>query len=145
MMVSTFSEGQFVEKVQKKGLRATSERSLVFRESLRIKDHFSADDLADRVRQQDKTVSRATVYRTIPLLVEFGVLREVLFGDKHHNYECMVGRKHHEHLVCLRCSKIIEFTDERLETPLEEVCKRFGFKPVAHKTEVTGYCGKCQD
>jgi len=96
------------------------------------------------VRRRNKAVSRSTVYRALPLLVEFGILREVVYSEKHHNYECMVGRPHHEHLICLACGKIIEFSDERMEVPLEEACLKHRFKAVAHKTEVTGYCKKCQ-
>lgn len=140
----TLTEKDFSVKLKEKGLKPTHARVLVFDEVLKMKHHFSADDLAFQVRQKDQNVSRATVYRTMPLLIEFGILREVVFSDKHHNYECMVGRKHHEHLICLKCGGIIEFSDERMEEPLKAACQKFGFMGIAHKTEVTGYCAKCR-
>jgi Fur family ferric uptake transcriptional regulator len=141
--VETRTQQGFIEKLKEKGLKPTSERLLIFKEATKLPHHFSADELAFKVWQKDERVSRATVYRTIPLLLEFGVLREVVFSDKHHNYECVLGKAHHEHLICLKCGKIIEFSDDRMETPLDEACEKFNFKAVAHKTEVTGYCKNC--
>lgn len=143
MQAQAFTQEDFLEKLKEKGFKPTSERLLIFREAVKLTAHFSAEDLAFKVWQKDERVSRATVYRTIPLLLEFGVLREVVFSDKHHNYECVLGKEHHEHLICLKCGKIIEFADERMEIPLEEACEKFHFKAVAHKTEVTGYCKNC--
>lgn len=144
MEENILKEEDFLDRLKEKGLKPTRERVLIFKEALKMHDHFNADELAFHVRRKDKNVSRATVYRTLPFLIEFGVLREVVFSDKHHNYECMAGKEHHEHLICLKCGGIIEFSDERMEVPLEEACKKFEFKGVAHKTEVTGYCKKCQ-
>ncbi len=138
------SEENYILQLREKGLKPTQARLLVFRESIKIPDHFSADDLSLKVRTEDQRVSRATVYRTIPFLVELGILREVVYSQKHRNYECVLGREHHEHLICLKCGKIIEFSDDRMEIPLEEACQKYHFKAVAHKTEVTGYCKKCQ-
>jgi Fur family ferric uptake transcriptional regulator len=129
--VETRTQQGFIEKLKEKGLKPTSERLLIFKEATKLPHHFSADELAFKVWQKDERVSRATVYRTIPLLLEFGVLREVVFSDKH------------QHLICLKCGKIIEFSDDRMETPLDEACEKFNFKAVAHKTEVTGYCKNC--
>jgi len=143
MNASIFTEENFLKKLQEQGHKPTKERALVFKEVLKMPHHFNADDLAIKVHKRDQNVSRATVYRTIPILIEFGILREVIFSEKHQNYECMLGREHHEHLICIRCRKIIEFSDERMEIPLEEACKKNQFKPVAHKTEVTGYCKQC--
>src|SRR5574341_1896916 len=140
----TFTEENFRMQLKEKGLKPTPERVLILKEALKMPHHFNADDLAIKVRMRDQNVSRATVYRTLPLLIEFGILREVVFSDKHHNYECMLGREHHEHLICIKCRKIIEFSDERMEIPLEEACKKYQFQAVAHKTEVTGYCRECR-
>ncbi|MBI1871027.1 MAG: transcriptional repressor [Chlamydiae bacterium] len=138
------SQQDYRIKLKESGLKPTQARLLIFKEVLKMPHHFNADDLALRVRSQNERVSRATVYRALPILVEFGILREVVFSEKHHNYECMLGRKHHEHLICLKCGTIIEFSDERMEIPLDEACEKYHFKAVAHKTEVTGYCRKCQ-
>jgi Fur family ferric uptake transcriptional regulator len=139
-----FTEENFLKKLQERGHKPTKERGLIFKEVLKMPHHFNADDLAIKVHKRDQNVSRATIYRTLPILIELGILREVVFSDKHHNYECMLGREHHEHLICIRCRKIIEFSDERLEIPLDEACERYQFKAVAHKTEVTGYCKDCR-
>ena len=89
-------------------------------------------------------VSRATIYRTLGLLEECGILRKSLFGHNRHFYESTVGRHHHDHLVCIRCGQIREFEEDRIEHLQEEICRRFGYLIVDHVHEIFGICGDCQ-
>ena len=130
----------------KKKLKFTAERKTIFEEVFSITKHFDADELYLKLRQRNNPkISRATVYRTLPLLEDIGLLRKVDFTDKHSHYECVDADTHHEHLICLKCGKIIDFYHKSLETTLHKVATEFGFKHIEHKLEITGYCGKCQE
>ena len=140
-----------VEKIvsdylKQKQLKYTPERKTILKEVFSIHDHFEADELYLILRQKgDQRISRATVYRTLPLLEESGLIRRVVFTEKHTHYERVYGHKHHEHLICLKCGKIIDFYRKSLEGALEDVARENEFKSVAYKLEITGYCKDCQE
>jgi len=136
----------FSDYLKKNRLKYTQERKIILGEIFVIHGHFEVDELYLKLRQKDdQRISRATVYRTLPLLEECGLIRRVVFIDKHTHYEHVYGRRHHEHLICLNCGKIIEFYRKSLENTLEEVAKENGFRSVDHKLEITGYCKDCQE
>ena len=97
-----------------------------------------------RMRQNGYTASRATIYRTLPLLVRSGLLTEVIDAQKQSHYEHIHSRQEHAHLICLRCSSIIEFENPEIDALQEEVCKIHHFRPVKYRNEILGYCAECQ-
>ncbi|HUW35513.1 MAG TPA: Fur family transcriptional regulator [Planctomycetota bacterium] len=137
-------EDAFREFLAKRGLKLTPERRLILEEVFRQHDHFEAEELLFRMRQRKVRVSKATLYRTLPLLVKAGLLREEVFGERHLHYEHVHGRKHHDHLLCLSCGKIEEFLDETMEQLQDRVCARHGFDPTGHRLEIHGYCKECR-
>ena len=137
-------EDAFREFLAKRGLKLTPERRLILEEVFRQHDHFEAEELLFRMRQRKVRVSKATLYRTLPLLVKAGLLREEVFGERHLHYEHVHGRKHHDHLLCLSCGKIEEFFDETMEQLQEQICARHGFAPTGHTLEIHGYCKDCR-
>lgn len=134
---------KFKEYIQSKGLKFTPERRAILNQIFENHGHFEADEMSFDLRKNKKKVSKATIYRTLALLVESGLLREVIFGEKHAHYEHVYGHEHHEHLVCIKCGKIIEFNDERIEKYQDEVCRKNKFKPESHRIQITGYCEDC--
>ncbi len=126
-----------------RGLKFTPERRFVLEEAFIIHDHFEAEDLLLSIRRHNRRVSRGTVYRTLDLLVESGLVRKVAFIDKHTHYEHVYGHDHHEHLICLECGRVIEFYREELENSLQDVCRKNNFNIKSHKMEVLGYCKDC--
>jgi Fur family ferric uptake transcriptional regulator len=134
----------FRDFLKQKGLRFTRERDAIFREVLRTKGHFDPEELHNSLRERGVGVSRASVYRTLPLLMEAGVLEEVERTEKHAHYECTLGRSHHDHMLCLNCGRVIEFYSESLEKLQEKICRREFFDGVTHTLEIKGYCGKCK-
>ncbi len=134
----------FQEFLKSKGLKFTPERQAILNHVFECQRHFEAEDLLIDMRKNNKRVSKATIYRTLVLLVNSGILREVIFGEKHAHYEHVYGHEHHEHLVCLGCGKIIEFSDERIESFQEEVCIENKFKAESHKFQIMGYCENCE-
>jgi Fur family ferric uptake transcriptional regulator len=136
-------EKVFRDYVQSKGLKFTPERQAILNHVFECHGHFEAEELLIDMRKSNKRVSKATIYRTLSLLVNSGLLREVIFGEKHAHYEHVYGHEHHEHLVCIGCGKIIEFTDERIEKFQEEICIANKFKAESHKFQIMGYCVDC--
>lgn len=109
------AEKTFMEFLQKKKLRRTAERFVILREIYSRKDHFDAEALYISLRNKRFLVSRATIYNTLELLHECGLVFRHHFGKKMMMFEKSFGYKQHNHIICLDCGKIIEFTDPRIE------------------------------
>src|SRR5215210_1394818 len=105
----------FLEHIQKAGLRRTAQRDLIMEIFLRTEEHLTSEDLYWLVQKHDPTVGHTTVYRTLKLLTEAGLAREVRFGDGRTHYEHNYKHQHHDHMICSGCGKIIEFFSEELE------------------------------
>lgn len=134
-------EQTFAAHLRSRGLTFTAARLAVLKQTFAGASHFQADELYLRMAQnKSPAVSRATVYRTLRLLCECGLLRKVAFVDRHSHYEHLFG---HAHLICSKCGKIIEFRDQNVSRALEKVCKAKKFRPVSRKVEVVGLCAKC--
>ena len=133
-------------KLHAAGLKCTPQRCEVFEEIVRMKGHFTAEELAERFRTRSRgpAISRATVYRTLPILVRSGLVREVIFTEKHSHYEAAYSREHHEHMICTRCGRTIEFDDSDLERAIRRIARSAGFLPVSHKIEICGLCDECR-
>jgi len=122
-------------------IRLTAQRRTVLNIVLGLKDHVDADSLVDLARK--KGISRATVYRVLPILVDAGILRKSFVRDGRDFYEINFGEKHHDHLVCTKCGRVIEFTDSNIETIQNEVCRKLNFSPVEHRLVIHGLCSEC--
>ncbi len=137
-----------VERLQKylkeKGLSFTAARRALLQEIVSSRGHFDADELHETLRARGTTLSAATIYRTLPLFVGSGIIRETLRGRRRSRYEHAWGQEHHDHLQCLACGRIIEFRDDELERLQERVCRRHGFQAVEHRLGIRGYCAACQ-
>jgi Fur family ferric uptake transcriptional regulator len=136
-------ELKFIEFLRNSGQKVTLARRKILEEVYRHHDHFNADDLYLRLQDHKANVSRATVYRTLSLLERCGLVRR-LEGETRSLYEHVLGHPHHDHLICLRCGKILEFNNPRIEAMQLEVCKEFSFKMVTHSQQIYGFCRKCQ-
>ncbi len=134
----------FREYVRRKGLRFTPERETIVREIFKIHDHFDVDELYLRLRNKGKKLSKASIYRTIPLLIDCGLIQEVYHEDGHMHYEHIYGHSPHGHIRCLACRRVEEFTDDRVNAIEQEVIKKFGYKITGFKLEFFGFCPQCQ-
>lgn len=137
-------EKKFREYLRLKGLKFTPQRELILREAFSTHDHFEVDDLFVKLYRKNTGISRATVYRTLNLLVQGGLLRQVISGERHSHYEHTLGHRHHDHLVCLGCGRVIEFSNGRIEGLQDEVCKKQNFEPRSHRLQIDGFCQDCQ-
>jgi len=134
---------KFREYIKKKGLRNTPEREMIIQEIFSIHDHFDVDELFLRLRNKKKIVSKASIYRTIPLLMESGLIKEIYFEDGHLHYEHIYGHKHHCHLRCICCGRILEFADDEIAEIQNQMGEKYGFVITSHRFELLGYCSQC--
>lgn len=133
----------FTQYLVSQGLKVTPQRLAVLRAALAVEGHFEADELHGRLREADSQASKATVYRTLELLVASRVLRQVSLGERHAHYEHAFGHQHHDHLVCVQCGRVIEFSSADLEQAQEEICREHKFTPVGHRMRIMGLCQRC--
>lgn len=136
---------KYREFLQTKGQRLTRERSIIVEEVFADHEHFDAEQLILRLadRQDGRRVSRSTIYRTLTLLEEAGLLRKVARQDDRDVFEHAYGYPHHDHFICSECNELIEFQDERIREALEEMSRKLGFRMTTHRLEVDGLCAKC--
>ncbi|MCD6413544.1 MAG: transcriptional repressor [Elusimicrobia bacterium] len=134
----------FKEFLKGRGLKFTPERKAVLREVFSLHRHFDAETLYQELYRKKVRISRASVYRTLPLLVKSGLIAETLRCQGKTSYEHIYGHGHHDHMLCIGCGKVIEFRSEKIEKLQNEICRRHGFKPVEHRLGIKGYCRECQ-
>ena len=121
-----------IEILKKEGLRYTLQRQSVWDEIKRSQEHRDADDIYQSLRGENISVSRATVYRTIDVLVKNKMVRKMDLGDGRSLYEPKLDNEHHDHMICVDSGKIIEFFDEELELLQDKIAKKYGYKVVRH-------------
>ena len=134
---------EFHSFLRSKGFKLTGERKVILEEIFSTHDHINAEDLFLELRKKRSNVSRATVYRTLNLLVNSGLVQKISFGEKYAVYEHTFGHARHDHLVCIQCGKIMEFSDPALLKKYKEVAKKELFQPLAFRLQIFGYCRDC--
>ena len=144
MQVHLGKKEKFETLLETKGLKLTHERNLIFDEVSIVKDHFDADSLYERFKKKGLRVSRDTVYRTLPLLLESGVIQKSAGAGKREFFERIGAKGHHDHMICVQCGKIIEFQCEEIEKLQGKVAAEHGFKLTFHDHRLFGTCKDCQ-
>jgi Fur family ferric uptake transcriptional regulator len=132
---------RFMDFLGGKNLRVTAQRQAIIETAFSTRQHFTAEQLLAWSRRRDKSVSRATVYRTLPLLTESGLVREMDFGKDHKFYDPNYAEHpHHNHIICQDCEKIVEFDSAKIEKLENEISRRLGFALKAHRLQITATC-----
>lgn len=121
----------------------TRQRDLIAQIVFLSDDHPSVDGIIRRLRDAGEAVGTATVYRTLEVLVESGLVRAHDFGEGFKRYEPMSAQAHHEHLICERCGNVVEFQNERLERMLPIIADEHAFQHLRHRVEIYGVCRDC--
>lgn len=134
----------FRKHLQKKGLKRTAQRDLILEVFLRTEEHLASEDLYQLVKVKDPTVGHTTVYRTLKLLSEAGLAREVRFGDNRTHYEHNYKHQHHDHMICSECGKIIEFYSAELEALQDAMAAKHRFEIRQHLLRIIGICVECR-
>lgn len=130
--------------LRRQGLRSTRARQTIVETLLDAEGHFTADELLDRIRAGDARVSRASVYRTLAILVEGGFVESREFERGQLRYEVMVGQHHHDHLICNGCGEIIEFECEEIEELQRGIARLHDYELEHHSLRLFGRCPACR-
>ena len=130
--------------LKKENLRYTKQRQFIWDEICNTDDHRDAEEIYLTLRKNGLSASRATVYRTIDVLVKNNLVRKLEIGDGPARYENKIDAAHHDHLICVICNKIIEFVDQDIEMLQEKIAKDFQFSLKRHVHQLFGICKKCQ-
>ncbi len=133
----------FEKFLEKKALRLTDARAAIVEAALGRSGHYPMEDLIADLRRRGIRGSKATVYRTLPLLAEAGIVKPAIVAGDAKSYETTFGSAHHDHLICTRCGKVVEFGFDALEVLQREVAARHGFRLHDHHHELVGTCPEC--
>jgi Fur family ferric uptake transcriptional regulator len=137
---------RFEQALRERGLKSTAQRDDIAKVFFSGDAHYSVDDLYTAVRRVNPRVGYATVYRTLKLLKECGLAAERHFDDGQARYEPIEETaQHHDHIICERCGKIVEFNSEELERQQERIARFLGFVVSHHRMELYGICADCRE
>lgn len=138
-------KNQYQQYIKNNNLKSSKRRDFIFDHIIENMGHFTIDDIYQQTLKIDPDIGIATIYRTIRLLVDSGILAEHTFGEKKGFYEINnYSSPDHGHLICIVCGKIIEFQCEFMENCQKNLTKKHEFKINSHKFEIFGICNECQ-
>ena len=135
---------RFKEALKKEGLKYTPQRTAVLEEIIKDKGHRESEEIYLALKKSGQHVSRATIYRTMDILVNNGFARKMNLGDGRARYESKVNSPHHDHLVCMDCGLIVEFMDQQIEDLQDKIAIQYNFQLKRHIHQLFGLCKKCQ-
>lgn len=135
---------EIMARLQKNDYKLTPQRQLVVQALLRSSgEHLSAEEVYNIVKKESPEIGLATVYRTLDLLSDLGILRKMDFGDGRARFEFADDTHQHHHLICLSCGTVAEFGEDLLDSLEDEVERRTGFQITDHQLKFYGYCRAC--
>lgn len=134
---------KFREYLQTKKMRLTPPRETIIREIFADHEHFDPETLITRMKGGENSASRATIYRTLELLEDAGLIRKVARANDREVYEHDYGYPQHDHLICDTCGELIEFHNEDIAQIIEKIATERGFRMSGHRLEVYGTCESC--
>jgi Fur family ferric uptake transcriptional regulator len=134
----------FVKYIEDKGMRHTKQRETIVDAFFSAGRHITVEELFNAVKRKNPEIGYATVQRNLNLLCESGLAEEIKIGKQKTRYEQKYGSKHHDHLICVKCGRLIEVNDEKIEKLQDKLAKANDFIPIKHKLEIYGICGSCK-
>lgn len=142
-MVAEVEREQFIEYIRKRGMRVTPERMALLEEIYRLHGHIDAEQILEGAREAGHKVSRATVYRTLDLLVDCGLVQRQRLGRNRFLYEHVHAGQRHDHLACRSCGRVVEFVSPGIQAMLNEICRAHGFAREDRQLQILGVCEGC--
>ncbi|MDR0786488.1 MAG: transcriptional repressor [Gemmatimonadota bacterium] len=135
----------FRRYLREQGLPVTPQREAVAQVIFSSSGHLSVEDIESALRGTGARTGKATIYRTVEILVRSGLVEEHDFGEGFKRYEHLFGQTPvHEHLICANCHHVVEFQSPEMVRGLEQMARTHGFVPIRHRLEIYGLCGTCQ-
>lgn len=136
----------FRRYLRQQGLPVTQQREVVADVVFSSREHLSVEDIEARLKDRGERIGKATIYRTMEILVRSGLVEDHDFGDGFKRYEHLFGHQPvHEHLVCTNCREVVEFQSPEIAKLQDAVSRQHGFLPTRHRLEIYGLCAKCQE
>lgn len=140
------SQRLFRRYLKDQGLPLTQQREVISGVVFSSAGHLSVEDIEKRLREGGERFGKATIYRTLDLLVRSRLVVEHDFGEGFKRYEHRLSREPiHEHLICLECGEVIEFESWEVQDVQSRITQRHGFRPTRHRLEIYGLCRECQE
>lgn len=133
----------FLRYLRDHGIKTTLPRRHILDAVLTLSEHFEAEQVVYVLKEHGLGVGKATVYRTLPLLVDCGILRKIRFDVKQAYFEHAFGEKPHDHMVCHRCGRIIEFDADEVVAMRIRIARRHNFHVTSHRFDLLGLCWEC--
>jgi Fur family ferric uptake transcriptional regulator len=130
--------------LRENNLRFTTERVIILEEIFSSPPHFDAEQLFIQIRNKHQHISRATVYRTLDLLSQIGIIKKENLGKGYASYELNLNIPHHDHMICVECGKVVEFVDEVIEKRQKEISEKYGMEMIRHQLQIFGRCKEHQ-
>ncbi|MDN5353966.1 MAG: Fur family transcriptional regulator, ferric uptake regulator [Candidatus Cloacimonadota bacterium] len=137
-------EAIFRDFLKTKGLKLTKPRRIILNAVFSTHEHFNVDALYDIIRKRHKNVSRATIYRTMPLMIEAGLIKQALRCQAKDHYEHIFGHKSHLHFICDKCGKIVEKESKQVEKIIKDLAETEGFEIREFNVGAKGLCADCR-
>jgi Fur family transcriptional regulator, ferric uptake regulator len=134
----------FLDYLGEKKLKLTPHRELILENFIENEGHRSVDDIYRVVREKDPRIGYTTVYRTMKLLTDSGLAREIDLADGITRYEHLYNHQHHDHMICMGCGSSIEFYNADIESVQDAASEHLGFKVVDHRLQIYGLCKSCR-
>ncbi len=136
-------EESFLRFLRGRGLRVTAARRALCAEIFAQHGHIDADEVHRAVRAAGHSISRATIYRNLDLLVTAGLVNKVRLGGQRAVFEHVHAGGDHDHMACRRCGRIVEFVSPGITAMLGEICRAHGFSPSESRLQILGLCRDC--
>lgn len=135
----------FRRYLRQQGLPVTQQREVVAEVVFTSEDHLSVEEIEAELKARGERIGKATIYRTMEILVRSGLVADHDFGDGFKRYQHLFGQQRgHQHLVCTHCRKVVEFRRPEVHRIQDEIARQHGFLPERHRLEVYGLCPDCR-
>ena len=135
---------KFYRCISQRRLKSSKRRTAIIEFFINADRHFAVEQLYNEIKKTNPKIGYSTVYRTLKLLVDCGMANICSFGDGSTRFEPTHMAKHHDHLICQKCSRIIEFENREIEALQKGVAQKFNFLVQSHKLELYGVCNNCR-
>lgn len=143
-MMTNKAKEIFRSYLSEKGLRNTRQREVILDAFLAADKHITVEELFNAIKKKNPEIGYATVHRNVSLFCECGLADEMKIGTQKARYEPKFGHEHHDHLICVKCGRIIEVNDSKIEKLQDKLAEANDFTPVKHRLEIYGICKQCK-
>jgi len=134
----------FRQYLKESGMLVSHQRKQILAAFVNTKNHPTVDDLYNTIRKKNPKIGLATVYRTMRAICDSGLAGEVDFGDGVRRFEHRYRRQHHHHLVCIKCGRVIEITNGKIENLQKKLAREHNFTSTKDTMKIFGICSKCE-